>query len=192
MRSPLPQASVSAGSIREAIRRLTAEGLVDERPRRSGIVSGLSREEFLEAYQVREALEMLAVRLACNRLEEEEIALLEKHLDDMKRLAERDNPGAFFEAIARFHQLLVEASGNRKLTETYRQLAGQMGRYQMPSLALRGSLHRSIAELCAIVSALSERDADRAARLISEHHIRVLQRNLEASADSEPLLVKRA
>src|SRR5439155_21849824 len=159
--------------------------LVDERPRRSAIVSALSREEFLEAYQVREALEMLAVRLACSRLDEDALALLEKHIDDMEQSSERDNPAAFFEANARFHQLLVDASGNRKLTELYRQLAGQMGRYQMPSLALRGSLQRSISEHRAIVSALTARDADRAARLISEH-IRVPQRNLDSSPDCVP------
>jgi DNA-binding GntR family transcriptional regulator len=180
---------VSRGPLREAIRHLTAEGLVTERPRRSAIVSALSREEFIEAYQVREALEILAVRLAVNRLEESTIALLEQLIDEMEQSAKQDNPAAFFDENARFHNLLVQASGNRKLTEMHRQLAGQMGRYQMPSLALRGSLHRSIAEHRAIVSALRARDVKRATHLISEH-IRVPQHNLEAGPDSEPIVVR--
>jgi DNA-binding GntR family transcriptional regulator len=180
---------VSRGPLREAIRQLAAEGLVTERPRRSAIVSALSRDEFVEAYQVREALEMLAVRLAVDRIDDGEIARLQRLIDEMEESAERSDPGAFFDANARFHQLLVQCSGNRKLAEMYRQLAGQMGRYQMPSLALRGSLHRSIVEHRAIVRAIAARNAQRAAHLISEH-IRVPQRSLEAGPDSEPIVVR--
>src|SRR3954453_18492730 len=53
------QLGVSLGPLREAIGRLAAEGLVTVRPRRGAVVRSLSREEFLELYQVREALEML-------------------------------------------------------------------------------------------------------------------------------------
>ena len=59
---------VSRGPIREAIGRLAAEGLVTVRPRRGAVVRALSSDEFIEAYQVREALEMMAVRLAVPRL----------------------------------------------------------------------------------------------------------------------------
>ncbi len=65
---------VSRGPIREAIGRLAAEGLVTVRPRRGAVVRALSNEEFLEAYQVREALEMMAVRLAVPRLTAEDVA----------------------------------------------------------------------------------------------------------------------
>jgi DNA-binding transcriptional MocR family regulator len=58
---------VSRGPIREAIGRLAAEGLVTVRPRRGAVVRALSSEEFIEAYQVREALETMAVRLAVLR-----------------------------------------------------------------------------------------------------------------------------
>ena len=59
---------VSRGPVREALGRLAAEGLVTVRPRRGAVVSALSPQEFLEAYQVREALEALAIRLAVSRL----------------------------------------------------------------------------------------------------------------------------
>ena len=52
---------MSRGPIREAIGRLATEGLVTVRPRRGAVVASLSKDEFLEAYQVREALEMMAV-----------------------------------------------------------------------------------------------------------------------------------
>ena len=56
---------VSRGPIREALGLLCAQGLVTMQPRRGAYVSVLTRQEFLEAYQVREALEALAARLAC-------------------------------------------------------------------------------------------------------------------------------
>ena len=59
---------VSRGPLREAIGRLAAEGLVTVRPRRGAVVRSLSKQEFVELYQVREALEMLAVRLAVPNL----------------------------------------------------------------------------------------------------------------------------
>ena len=69
---------VSRGPIREAIGRLAAEGLVTVRPRRGAVVRALSSDEFIEAYQVREALETMAVRLAVPKLTADDLAALER------------------------------------------------------------------------------------------------------------------
>jgi DNA-binding GntR family transcriptional regulator len=173
---------VSRGPIREAIGRLAAEGLVVVRPRRGAVVRALSKQEFLEAYQVREALEMMAVRLAVPRLEPAHFAALDELIGAMARHAERSDVAGFFEANARFHAELFEASGNGKLQELYRQLLGQMGRYRRRSVALRGSLQRSVAEHRAIVRAARRGDVERAVHLMSEH-IRVPQRRLQALSE---------
>src|ERR671928_1563730 len=83
------QLGVSRGPLREAIGRLAAEGLVTVRPRRGAVVRSLSKDEFLELYQVREALEMLAVRLAVPKLEGGDFAELEQLLGSMGAHAER-------------------------------------------------------------------------------------------------------
>jgi DNA-binding GntR family transcriptional regulator len=173
---------VSRGPIREALGRLAAEGLVTVRPRRGALVSSLSKEEFLEAYQVREALEMLAARLAVPRMTPAALERLESLIDRMVECAAHDDVEGFFEANTAFHDAIVAASGNRRLGETYRQLVEQMGRYRWRSLVLRGSLKRSIAEHRTILRALAAGDAERAAHLVSEH-IRVPQRRLEAGGD---------
>src|SRR6476646_10902876 len=84
------QLGVSRGPIREAIGRLASEGLVTVRPRRGAVVSSLSKEEFLELYQVREALELMAVKLAVPRLGDEDVAALEGLVERMAVHAERD------------------------------------------------------------------------------------------------------
>jgi DNA-binding GntR family transcriptional regulator len=175
---------VSRGPIREAIGRLAAEGLVTVRPRRGAVVRSLSKDEFLELYQVREALEMMAVRLAVPRLEPGDIAELDGLIVEMIDHSMREEIAEFFEANIAFHARLVEASGNATLQELYGQLVGRMGRYRMRSLTLRGNLQRSIAEHGAILGAAKRGDADRAAHLMSEH-IRVPQRRLQALTEEE-------
>lgn len=177
---------VSRGPIREALGRLSAEGLVTIRPRNGAVVRSLSRDEFVEAYQVREALETFAVKLAVPRLTHNHFSHLETLTAQMVERAEENDVVAFFEANAAFHEGLVEASGNRRLRDLHSQLARQLGRYQMRSLALRGNLRRSIAEHRAILRAAKRADAERAARLLSEH-IRVPLRRL-GSAPYEELL----
>jgi DNA-binding GntR family transcriptional regulator len=178
------QLGVSRGPLREAIGRLAAEGLVTVRPRRGAVVRSLSKEEFLELYQVREALETMAVRLAVPRLAADDYATLQGLIETMARHAERGEVAEFFEANVAFHGHLFAASGNEKLVELYRQLLGQMGRYRLRSLTLRGNLQRSVAEHAAILRAAKRGDAERAAHLMSEH-VRVPQRRLKALSEEE-------
>jgi len=172
------QLGVSRGPIREAIGRLASEGLVTVRPRRGAVVRSLSREEFLQLYQVREALERMAVKLAVPRLTGEQFRELAALNDTMDEHAARGEVAEFFEANVAFHEQLLEACGNAKLEELYRQLLGQLGRYRMRSLTLRGNLRRSVSEHAAILRAARRGDAERAAQLMAEH-IRVPQRRLK-------------
>jgi DNA-binding GntR family transcriptional regulator len=175
---------VSRGPVREAISRLAAEGLVTVRPRRGAVVRSLSKEEFLELYEVREALEMRAVLLAVPRLGPDGLAELSRLNDAMESSAAGQDVEGFFEANAAFHRVLLEASGNSVLQEFYRQLLGQLGRYRIRSLTLRGNLQRSVAEHAAILRAARRGDAERAARLMGDH-IRVPQRRQKALEEDD-------
>src|SRR5438094_9849512 len=86
---------VSRGPVREAIGRLATEGLVVVRPRRGAVVTALSAQEFLAAYQLREALETLAIRLAVPRLGPDELARLQALVEEMVVLADGDDVEAF-------------------------------------------------------------------------------------------------
>src|ERR687891_2622435 len=74
---------VSRGPVREALSRLASEGLVTLVPRRGAEVTRLTREEFLDAYQVREALETLAIRLAVPRIDAEVLERLRELHQEM-------------------------------------------------------------------------------------------------------------
>ncbi len=178
---------VSRGPIREALGRLAAEGLVTVRPRRGAVVSALTHEEFLQAYQVREALETLAIRLAVPNLTDEDVDRIDAIVDRQALALERDDIDGFFVLNSSFHQLFVDVSRNTTLQDMYRQLIAHMGRYQMRSVALRGTVRRSVAEHRAIARACRARDAERAERLL-RNHIRVPQRTLEAASHEEVVL----
>ena len=177
---------VSRGPIREALHRLGAEGLVTIRPRRGAVVSSLSKAAFLDAYQIREALETLAVRLATPKFTDEEI----KHLSDLNRVmrtqAEGGDVAAFFETNAAFHAVFVDLSGNQRLRQMHRRLVGEMSRYRGMSLTLRGSLRGSIKEHREVIGAVTVHDVERAVGLMSQH-IRVPQRRLESMAAEDVL-----
>jgi DNA-binding GntR family transcriptional regulator len=175
---------VSRGPIREALRSLEAEGLVHITPRRGAVVVSFTKRDFLEAYQVREALESLGVRLAVPLMSAAVLDDLDAQLEVMARHAAMGDVDAFFVANASFHEAFVEASGNRKLVETYRRLIAQMGPYRRPSARLRGNVERSITEHRRILVAARRRDVDAAvAQLVK--HVQVPQRLLERMSDEE-------
>src|SRR5918996_6602921 len=173
---------VSRGPIREAVGRLASDGLITITPRRRAIVTELTRDEFVEAYQVREALETLAIRLAVPRLDGSDLARLRELHEEMVEHAKGGEVHSFFDANAAFHRVFVTASGNQKLQEIYRLLMDQMGRYLAHSLALRGSLEKSIAEHSAILEAVEAGEAEHATRLLADH-IEVPQRVEEETGE---------
>jgi DNA-binding GntR family transcriptional regulator len=170
---------ISRGPLREALGQLAAEGLVTIVPRRGAVVKRLTRQEFIDAYQVREALESLAIKLAVPRLSHTDKAALHAMCEQMEQAAAGGDTDGFFEINREFHAMLVRSSGNTKLVEVHGQLIAQMGRLMKKSVELRGGTEQSAAEHRAILEAVDAGDPLRAARLLEEH-IEVPQRVLRS------------
>jgi DNA-binding GntR family transcriptional regulator len=172
---------ISRGPLREALGQLAAEGLVTIVPRRGAVVKRLTHQEFIDAYQVREALESLAIKLAVPRLTGADKAELHRMSEEMERAAQAGDTDRFFDINRRFHARLVQASGNQKLEEVHGQLVAQMARLLKQSVELRGGMVQSATEHRAILEAVDAGDPLLAARLLEEH-IEVPQRMLRAVA----------
>ncbi|RWW90988.1 hypothetical protein BHE74_00000020 [Ensete ventricosum] len=99
--------------VREAFRRLDAQGLVTLRPNRGAIVSGLDIDELHEVFEMRSALEGLAVRVAVGRIGERQLAALERMLDEMDDY--RDESAAWVSRHRAFHEYLCSLSGRPRL-----------------------------------------------------------------------------
>lgn len=181
--------NVSRVPVREALRRLSAEGLVVIKPRQGATVIELTAKQFLDAYQVREALEVLAVRLAVPKLTPDDLDQLDALQQTMQTASDASDPNAFFAANAEFHGFLVEKADNGDLKSIYESLIDRMRRYRTPSLDLRGGMTTSIDEHAAILIAIRAGNAEEAAHLIAQH-IHVPQSVLEEELENEELGVR--
>jgi DNA-binding GntR family transcriptional regulator len=106
---------VSRTPLREALRRLSAEGLVNFSPNRGATVSELDFSDMRHAWTARTALEPGAARLAAERRDPEGIAAMREAIVAQRR-ADADNRGQSFSANRAFHLALAAASGNPHLT----------------------------------------------------------------------------
>lgn len=188
--SALPEEALAASlkvsrvPVREALRRLAAEGLVVIRPRQGATVSELTSKQFLDAYQVREALEVLAVRLSVPKLTADDLDQLDALQQAMLLAADANDADAFFAVNAEFHGFLVDKADNGDLKTIYESLINRMRRYRTPSLDLRGGMSTSIGEHAAILTAIRAGNADETAHLMAQH-IHVPQSMLEEELEKE-------
>ncbi|MDR7419523.1 MAG: GntR family transcriptional regulator [Armatimonadota bacterium] len=172
---------ISRAPVREALRLLAAEDLVTIAPRRGAVVRELSADDFRAAYQVREALETLAVRLAVPRMGDDDHVALRELYQRMSDAAAHADAERFGEADAAFHIHIVERSGNKRLIEIYKHLKNQIRQYRRWSMALRGGFERSLVEHAAILGAIDAGDVETAVQRLAEH-LRAPQVRLEANA----------
>ena len=150
--------------VREALRRLEAEGLVLIRPRRGAIVAGLSAREIQELNEMRVALECCALRLAIPKLDEHSIREASRILDRIDRQPER-----WTSLNTDFHCTLYEAAARPRLLETIRSLQRNVERYLREEVEAVGNLADSQHEHRMLLECAKRGDADAACALLVEH-----------------------
>lgn len=100
---------VSRTPVREAIRMLEQEGLVIMIPRKGAQVAEISEKDLKDVLEVRLGLEELAVRIACQRITEEELEELEQAVKEFEEAMKRDDLGALAAADVKVHEVSTEA-----------------------------------------------------------------------------------
>jgi len=114
---------VSDTPLREGIRQLEKDGLVETIPYRGSFVRKMSPKEVCEIYDVRMVLEPLAVRLAVEMSTPEQLKRIQTKVEEYERAFQKDDISLGLEADFAFHDLIAQASGNRTLLEILRALA---------------------------------------------------------------------
>ncbi len=172
---------VSRAPLREAVRRLESRGLVVKKPHVGITVASLSLPELLQIYEVREALEGMACRLAAQNMSEIQIKELRSLLDRHQVEIEEVNGQAYYqkESDFDFHYQIVKGSGNAKLASLlWGDLYHLVRMYRCRFSTTDGRPHRAFKDHNQIVDAIENRDAE-LAELLMRRHISSARKNIE-------------
>lgn len=167
------QLGISRAPVREAIGQLKAEGLVVVSPRRGVFVVDLSSKDIKGLYEVREALESLAVKLSMSVLTDEHITQLRRIVKEYDVAMNGGNYVLCFDLDKEFHTYLVMISDNKKLIDVLANLEGSIQVTRWINCKRTERKEISVREHKKIVNALAKRDAGLACKLIAEHIKRV-------------------
>ena len=160
---------VSRTPLREAIRILATEGLVELRPARSPIVSVPTVKQVSDDVEVLLAVERLSGELACQRATEAEIAEIERIVADMSNRFDTADPLDMFETDMSFHSALAKAAHNIPLADIHHQFLARLWRSRYLAAVQRRNRERVIDHHTHIASALRARDAQAIRNAIGIH-----------------------
>ncbi len=160
---------VSRTPVREAIKRLEAEGLVIIIQRKGAEVAGISGSQLRDVLEVRLALEELAGELACMRITDSDIAKLKSiNKNFIKMIGDPDTPASeIAKSDVDFHSVIYNATGNKRLIQMVNDFSQQMYRYRLEHIkeledkSVLGAEHNEIIEAVSSKDVVWTRDAIR-------------------------------
>ena len=182
---------VSRAPVREAIRQLEQEGLVEFFPHRGAVVVGLPEDEIDAIYELRALIEERAIERAVDHATDADFARLEALIDEMQAALRARDIDEVAEVDLRFHGAIVELSGFSLLRHIWGSLDGlvRVRSYQAldrPGKAAKYFLSGSIASHSVLVDALRARDREGAATAVRAHILDVAHQLQANGAERTP------
>ena len=160
---------VSRTPIREAIRKLELEGLVLMIPRKGAVVAEITEKSLRDVLEVRRALEELAVKLACDKIQDEEIEELKAAAKEFEKALGTGDVTVYAEADVKFHDIIYRTTDNQRLIQLLYNLREQMYRYRVEYLK-REEVHETLlTEHQHIIEMIEKRDEKRAVEAVCAH-----------------------
>ncbi len=160
---------VSRTPLRESLRMLATEGLIEISPNRPPRVADPSLEELQQLLQVQGTIEGLAGELACAQASDEELAAIVAMERQLSSLSDRGEPLDFFRGDMKFHTSIVEASRNKPLQQTHATYNARLWRARFISSRQKVNRAGTLEHHRNIALALQARDGERAKGLLREH-----------------------
>jgi DNA-binding GntR family transcriptional regulator len=154
--------------VREALRRLAAEGLIEHLPHRGALVRRLSRTDMRELFQIRIELEALATRLAAEIDDSDHRAAFRAAIEPIFDDAPRQNH-AYMAENAAFHDAILTLAGNRLLHDLAIRLQLPLIMAQVGDALTPTILESSVREHRAIANAILQRDPRGAVSALRDH-----------------------
>lgn len=160
---------VSRTPIREAMRKLELEGLVVMIPRRGAQVANITEKDLNDVLEVRIALETMAIEKACKRMTQEQMEKLLAAERTFERTMKDGNLVRLAEADVEFHEIIYQASDNRRLIQVLNNLREQIYRYRVEYLKDEETRNVLVKEHKELYQAILDRDVARAQEISFQH-----------------------
>jgi len=177
------QFGISRTPVREALRRLEQDGLI-ERGTRGMQVSRRSPEQILEIYEVRVVLETAAARTAAQRRTDLDLVRLEQ-LHEAMRSASVDDEKLVANTNRRFHEIVWAMSHNKTLVDMLVRLNTHLIRFPETTLTRGDRWEKVLVEHEQLIAAIKAGDVDEAGRIAEEHMIGARNVRLQMYADQD-------
>jgi phosphonate utilization transcriptional regulator len=165
--------------VREAFRVLEESGLVRTEKNRGVFVRAIPIDEAVEIFDLRAAMDQLAGRHLAQHITPAQLKEIKGLVDAMEKAVKAQDSDGYHRLNLRFHDRLVEMTGNRKLTALYRKLIKELSLFRRLNLADEALLPVSAGEHRAIVKAIASGDADAAGQALFQHVMHSKQRTIE-------------
>ncbi|MEG0579795.1 MAG: GntR family transcriptional regulator [Niameybacter sp.] len=163
--------NVSRTPVREAIRQLELEGLVESIPNKGVIVKGISTKDMKDIYNIRVLLEGLAARWAVEEISDDNIKRLQETYDLLEFYTNKEDIENIENLNAQFHQIIYEATKSNVLLHILKDFQVYVKLARHESLGVPGRMGRSLLEHKEILDAIKSRNVELAKEKLTNHVI---------------------
>lgn len=175
---------VSRTPVREALRQLELEGLVNIIPNKGAYVTGISKKDIQDIYIVRSYLEGLCAKWACENITKEQLEALEENVYLSEFHAKKENHEQLLELDNKFHEIIYDASNSKILKHVLSDFHHYVQRIRKITLSSTPRALKSNIEHNAIVEAIRKRDGVMAEKLAHEHIMITIQNITEKGLEN--------
>ena len=163
---------ISRTPVREAVRKLEAEGLLNHLPKGGYAVRGLDISDIEETFEIRSILESFASYLAAHRHSEKEIVPLEEKMEEFQRYLDKHDLKELARVNTEFHELLYDLSKSPRLVKMIHNLRDEIFFLRNIILQSADMAYLSNKDHGEIIKAIKKREAKKVERLVKDHIVR--------------------
>lgn len=163
------QLGISRTPLREALKVLAAENMVELLPNRGARVVQPTVEDIEELFEILGVLEALSGELACVRVTDDEIAEIRQLHETMLRHYENGERLEYYKLNEKIHETIMHGSRNHNLITVYRMISGRVRHTRYVSSLTGTRWQQAVGEHCAMMRALENRDSSHMFQILREH-----------------------